>query len=396
VTKNGAPFGATGSGSVFSFTPDDNGAYLATLTVSDKDGGQATDSKTIDVTNVAPGGLGLRLSSTAISENGTVTLNGGFTDPGAGDTHTAVIDWGDGSAPTTLSLAAGVLSFGTTHQYLDDNPTATASDVATIAVTLTDKDGGQSTGSTTLTVNNLPPTIVSVTAPTDPVRLGTPVAVTVKIGDVGTKDTHTVVIDWRDGTSSTVTTSTGTASASHTYPAASVNELLIRVTDDDGGVVETKYQYVVTYDPNEGFVVGAGWIFSGQGAYLKNPNATGTAFFGFTSKYKKGASRPSGDTGFLFAAGGFLFTSTSYDWLIVQGSKAQYLGSGKINGQGDYAFQITAIDGTRTVSGKERDQFRIRIWDRLTREVVYDNRRGEDPNGDAATAIDGGRITIKD
>ena len=62
----------------------------------------------------------------------------------------------------------------------------------------------------------------------------------------------------------------------------------------------------------------------------------------------------------------------------------------------DYAFQITAIDGTRTVSGKERDQFRIRIWDRLTGEVVYDNRRGEDPNGDAATVIDGGRITIKD
>ena len=38
----------------FSFTPDDNGTYLVSLTATDKDGGGATTTKTITVTNVAP------------------------------------------------------------------------------------------------------------------------------------------------------------------------------------------------------------------------------------------------------------------------------------------------------------------------------------------------------
>src|SRR5207237_588156 len=37
VTKNGGAF-RSGNGSTWSFTPDDNGTYVATLTVTDKDG----------------------------------------------------------------------------------------------------------------------------------------------------------------------------------------------------------------------------------------------------------------------------------------------------------------------------------------------------------------------
>ncbi|HEV8636009.1 MAG TPA: hypothetical protein VG370_17430, partial [Chloroflexota bacterium] len=192
---------------------------------------------------------------------------------------------------------------------------------------------------------------------------------------------------------STVATSTRTASASHTYAAASVNELRITVTDDDGGVAATTYQYVVIFDPNGGYVAGSGWIQSGPGAYLANPSLTGTARFGFNSKYQKGVSVPTGSTDFSFSVGGFSFKSTSYEWLVVQNYKAQYKGVGQVNGQGDYGFQITAIDGQLLVT-KEPDRFRIRIWDRATGQVVYDNRRGDDPNGEASTAIDGGNITI--
>src|SRR5262249_39669180 len=52
VTKNGSPYGS-GSDGGFDFSPDDNGTYVVTLTVTDRDG-TGTTSRTIDVTNVAP------------------------------------------------------------------------------------------------------------------------------------------------------------------------------------------------------------------------------------------------------------------------------------------------------------------------------------------------------
>ena len=64
-------------------------------------------------------------------------LSGSFTAPGVLDTHTVVIAWGDGSANTTLNLAASVLTFSTTHQYLDNQ---SGNAPYNISATLTDKD----------------------------------------------------------------------------------------------------------------------------------------------------------------------------------------------------------------------------------------------------------------
>ncbi|MFN2638359.1 MAG: hypothetical protein ABR585_15230, partial [Gemmatimonadaceae bacterium] len=72
---------------------------------------------------------------------------------------------------------------------------------------------------------------------------------------------------------------------------------------------------------------------------------TGKTTFGFVSRYQKGASVPSGNTEFEFQTASFKFHSTSYDWLVIAGARAQYKGSGTINGSGDYAFLLTAIDG---------------------------------------------------
>lgn len=58
------------------------------------------------------------------------------------------------------------------------------------------------------------------------------------------------------------------------------------MTDKDGGVGQSVYQFVVMYDPAGGFVTGGGWITSPAGAYAANPALTGKATFGFESKYK--------------------------------------------------------------------------------------------------------------
>ena len=50
-------------------------------------------------------------------EGQPVTLNGTFADPRTNEMDVVTIDWGDGSADTTLVLAAGVRTFAADHTY---------------------------------------------------------------------------------------------------------------------------------------------------------------------------------------------------------------------------------------------------------------------------------------
>ena len=127
---------------------------------------------------------------------------------------------------------------------------------------------------------------------------------------------------------------------------------------------------LVVYDSEGGFVTGGGWIDSPPGAYAPAPSLTGKATFGFVSKYKKGADTPTGNTEFVFHAGGLNFHSSSYDWLVVNqgGTNAQFKGMGTINGEGNYKFMLWAGDD-------DPDTFRIKIWEEVdgVETVVYDN-----------------------
>ena len=96
---------------------------------------------------------------------------------------------------------------------------------------------------------------------------------------------------------------------------------------------------------------------------------TGTALFGFVSRYKRGISVPIGVTEFYVHAARFNFFSSTYEWLVVAGPKAQYRGTGKINGQGNYAFLLTATDGQLPLGGGT-DRLRLKIWDKTTGQVV--------------------------
>jgi hypothetical protein len=151
---------------------------------------------------------------------------------------------------------------------------------------------------------------------------------------------------------------------------------------------------VVVYDPNGGFVTGGGWINSPAGAYTPNPALAGKANFGFVSKYQNGANVPTGNTEFQFKAGNLNFRSASYDWLVVAGARAQFKGTGTINGGGNYGFMLTAIDG-QINGGGGVDKFRIKIWDKNNGDaIVYDNQIGSPDGADPSTALGGGGIVI--
>ena len=151
---------------------------------------------------------------------------------------------------------------------------------------------------------------------------------------------------------------------------AGIYNLCVRGTDVHNNIGGPECTMLVVYDPSGGFVTGGGWITSPLGAYTLDPTLTGKATFGFVSKYQKGASVPTGNTEFQFKVAGLNFKSTSYEWLVVAGMKAQFKGVGTINGQGPYKFMLFADDG----SPDKPDTFRIRIWEVGTDEiVVYDN-----------------------
>jgi hypothetical protein len=151
--------------------------------------------------------------------------------------------------------------------------------------------------------------------------------------------------------------------------------------------------FLPVYDPSAGFVTGGGWIQSPSTACpVFCDGAGGKANFGFVSKYQKGAQVPTGHTEFQFHAGNLNFSSTSYEWLVVQGAtKASYKGLGTVNGSGSYKFMLSVYD-----AGSTGDKFRIKIWTESggVENVIYDNEIGVSIDATATTLISGGSIVI--
>jgi hypothetical protein len=174
-------------------------------------------------------------------------------------------------------------------------------------------------------------------------------------------------------------------------PTAGVYSLVVTATDAAGNQASQTVRFTV-YDPAGGFATGAGFVESPAGAYKADSSLAGKAFFGFVSKYEKGATVPTGRTAFEFKVANLDFHGTSFQWLVVNKASynAQFKGAGLINGQKasngqDYKFQIWATSGSP-------DTFRIKIWweetsgSTLIEHVVYDNGTQQ--------AIGGGNIIV--
>ncbi len=249
----------------------------------------------------------------------------------------------------------------------------------------------QTTKTFTITVTpvNDAPVITAFSGPTQLLGVGGSVSVTGTFTDVDLGDTppdsYTGTIDWGDGTTTpaTIASASGTTrnfNGSHAYATAGVYVVEAYIQDSGGLGSEATYQ-VVVIDPNAGFVTGGGWINS----------PSGKAALGLVSRYNKGQSTPDGNT--EFQAAGMHFKSTSCDWLVIAGAKAQYKGSGTINGSGDYAFMVTIVDGSRR-SKSGPDMFRIKIWNKATGSVMYDNQPNAPDTADPTMAVGGGSIRI--
>jgi PKD domain-containing protein/Big-like domain-containing protein len=145
VTKNGNPY-ATGTGSSISVTPDDEGAFAATLQAVDDGGNSATAAVTFSGGNVSPSAVisSVTHASIVLVPLQTVDFAGGYTDPGKLDTETGVWDYGDHTATDTYAFAAGGAGESSEeHAYA-------APGTYTVTYAVTDDDGG--TGTATVSV----------------------------------------------------------------------------------------------------------------------------------------------------------------------------------------------------------------------------------------------------
>jgi hypothetical protein len=372
---------------------DDDDVRTFKAKIKDMDDGVTAYSASVTVLNVAPT---VSLTGARVADEGdTVSYSYTVSDPGA-DTF-ALDDESCGAqgvlSGSTFDGATGAGSFVCTFP---DGPATTE-----VSVTVRDDDGGVGSDSLTVDVDNVAPQIEQISVPLDPVDIGdqSGTSVNVTFGDpAGAYDEpYTCAFDMdNDGEDDvTVKQVTGTScSGALSYALPGVYTVRVTVTDkDEGWDSDVATGFIVVYDPEGGFVTGGGWIDSPEGAYTPDPSLTGKANFGFVSKYKKEADTPTGQTEFQFKVADLNFHSDSYQWLVVAGSKAKYKGEGTINGAGHYGFMISAIDARLTPS-TDVDLFRIKIWDKHTDEVVYDNQLEADDNADPTTAIGGGSIVI--
>jgi hypothetical protein len=120
------------------------GSYTVRAKVTDKDGGSTTYSTVVNVANAAPTVSSFVTSASAFGsarQGSVVSASGSFADAGVLDTHTAVIDWGDGTTSVvTPRESNGVGTFSATHVYAQGG-------MYNVCLRLTDNAGAAATGS---------------------------------------------------------------------------------------------------------------------------------------------------------------------------------------------------------------------------------------------------------
>lgn len=319
-----------------------------------------------------------------VPEGGIVTLNGSGSDPD-GDPLTFTWDLDNNGTFETLGQSVTFSAAGL------DGPSSKI-----VVLQACDNKGACATSNATVTITNVAPTVGIITAPLDPVLVNTAISTSVTFNDPGVLDTHTAVWDWGDGNTSagavTEVDGSGSVTGNHAYTTAGVFTLKLTVTDKDGASSQSVFQHVVVYDPNAGFATGGGLIDSPTGAYVPDQSLSNKANIGFSIRYQPGVTVPTGQTQFHLKDA-LRFQSTNYEWLVVSGSKAQFKGSGIINGSGNYTFLVTVIDGQITGGGGV-DKFRIKITDNANNAVVYDNQTGAADTVDPTATLLAGSIVI--
>jgi hypothetical protein len=391
----------------------------------------STASGTINATIPAntPAGIGYRIR--VVSSDPAVTGSDNGSDITVDNLPTLnVSNPNPICSPATVDLATTITSpvTGLDLTYWDGDPdqvssqellSSSVSATGTYWIKAENTSGCASKASVNVTVNSLGALAIGspVTAsnpsgsPITTVALGT-ASTTYQVTNPETGVSYSLSVSYNSG-GSEVFLSSGVVGTSITanWLTDAARVYKVKVVSSIAGCTSKQEEiYVAVYDPTAGFVTGGGWITSPEGAYKPlvsdgvyisdYTSPEGKANFGFVSKYKKGSTTVEGNTEFNFQDGNLKFKSSSHTaaTLVVSTCRASYRGEGTIEGSPfSYKFMVSVVDG-QINGGGNIDKFRIKITEKASGKLVYDNLIGYDDNYDLnvvpSTVIGGGSIVI--
>lgn len=202
-----------------------------------------------------------------------------------------------------------------------------------------------------LALENTAPVIETFTVTPSPVMVDATVTASATFSDADLLDTHTATIDWGDGTTTDATVFDGMVSGVHAYTAAGFYTVTVSVVDD-WGKEATATGEVIVYDPDL-YPTGGGW-FTGP---------TGKATFEMLVDYDGGDT----PTGYftMNVVKDIKVSVTAFDWLVVVGDMARFVGDATVDGEPGYRVDVTVVD-----NGKKNDTITVVVTDSAD-EVVY-------------------------
>jgi PKD repeat protein len=207
------------------------------VSLTDEDGTFTGGTHAVMVDNVAPtANAGPDKSGL---EGSGIYFSFSCTDPGASDTWTASVNWGDDTTQNLGAVVCNGSSFGTSHTYADNGNFE-------VTLTVTDDDLGEGTDTSYADVANVAPTITSASGGVA-VDCSSASTLTVEFTDPGTDDTFSAVVNWGDGSSVTYSSVTSPFMAMHTYASAGAHNVTVEISDDDGGTDSENATLVVNY-----------------------------------------------------------------------------------------------------------------------------------------------------
>jgi hypothetical protein len=245
---------------------DDNGSYTVTETVTDKDGGADSTTFQVTVANVDP--TFTLANAGPANEGSPVTI----TTSGAGDPSNADTTAGFHYSFTCDGLAASLATSYADAAASDHSSCAFADDgTYTVRARIFDKNDGSTTEITTVTVDNVSPTITAAADQTS--DEGSSKAFDLgSFGDPGSNDNPWAVdINWGDATSHATFNAAATGSLgtrSHSYDDNGSYTVTVTVTDKDSGADTAIFHVTVANVDPSGTLANGGAVDEGSPATI--------------------------------------------------------------------------------------------------------------------------------
>jgi len=219
-----------------STTGSDSAAAVNAFGASAQGGGQGDGPQAFGIPNTDP--VVIAALDQQINEGQLLDLSGTdgapplglLLDPDTGDTHTATVNWGDGTGDqmATVIGSGPAKALGGTHTYADGNAPFTD---YTVTVTVSDGVGSPASDTFVVRVYNVDPTLTLSGNPN--VDEGSPYTLNLSSSDPGDDTITSWEINWGDGNIETVPGNP--SSAIHIYEDGDANyTITATATDEDG------------------------------------------------------------------------------------------------------------------------------------------------------------------